>query len=44
MVRLVMWKQVGQCLLKAIKTVLGDAANEQIMSAWAVAYGVRGLS
>jgi len=31
---------VGEHLLKAIKDVLGDAATEDILSAWAEAYGV----
>jgi len=31
---------VGEHLLKAIKDVLGDAATEEILSAWAEAYGV----
>lgn len=31
---------VGKYLLKAIKTVLGDAATPEIMNAWAEAYGV----
>lgn len=31
---------VGEYLLKAIKTVLGDAATDEILSAWAQAYGV----
>lgn len=30
---------VGTCLLQAIKEVLGDAATEEIMEAWRVAYG-----
>ena len=30
---------VGSCLLQAIKTVLGDAATDEIMDAWAQAYG-----
>ncbi|KAE8380106.1 globin-like protein [Aspergillus bertholletiae] len=30
---------VGQGLLAAIKEVLGDAANEQVLDAWAAAYG-----
>lgn len=29
---------VGECLLKAIKDVLGDAATQPVMSAWAEAY------
>ncbi|RAP74192.1 NO-inducible flavohemoprotein [Paenibacillus montanisoli] len=31
---------VGQMLLQAIKDVLGDAATEEILQAWADAYGV----
>ncbi|XKH49708.1 NO-inducible flavohemoprotein [Chryseomicrobium palamuruense] len=31
---------VGEYLLKAIKTVLGDAATPEIINAWAEAYGV----
>lgn len=31
---------VGEFLLKAIKTVLGDAATPEIINAWAEAYGV----
>lgn len=31
---------VGKYLLKAIKTVLGDAATPEIINAWAEAYGV----
>ncbi|MCT2195648.1 MULTISPECIES: NO-inducible flavohemoprotein [Paenibacillus] len=31
---------VGENLLAAIKTVLGDAATEEILDAWAKAYGV----
>ncbi|SCU99999.1 LAMI_0G02212g1_1 [Lachancea mirantina] len=31
---------VGEYLLKAIKQVLGDAANQTILDAWAEAYGV----
>lgn len=31
---------VGEYLLKAIKEVLGDAATEQILTAWGDAYGV----
>lgn len=31
---------VGQNLLAAIKTVLGDAATDEIMDAWSQAYGV----
>lgn len=31
---------VGQNLLAAIKTVLGDAATDEIINAWAEAYGV----
>lgn len=31
---------VGEFLLKAIKTVLGDAATPEIIQAWAEAYGV----
>lgn len=31
---------VGEYLLKAIKEVLGDAATDEIISAWAEAYGV----
>lgn len=31
---------VGEFLLKAIKTVLGDAATDEIINAWADAYGV----
>ncbi|REE91359.1 nitric oxide dioxygenase [Paenibacillus taihuensis] len=31
---------VGQMLLKAIKEVLGDAATDEILGAWADAYGV----
>lgn len=31
---------VGKYLLMAIKEVLGDAATEEIMSAWAEAYGI----
>ncbi|WP_308636890.1 NO-inducible flavohemoprotein [Paenibacillus silvisoli] len=31
---------VGQMLLQAIKDVLGDAATEEILQAWAEAYGV----
>ncbi|MCW7536879.1 NO-inducible flavohemoprotein [Aquabacterium sp. A7-Y] len=30
---------VGRCLLAAIKEVLGDAATDDIMAAWAEAYG-----
>jgi hemoglobin-like flavoprotein len=30
---------VGQSLLRAIKEVLGDAATDDIMNAWAEAYG-----
>lgn len=30
---------VGQCLLRAIKEVLGDAATDEIIDAWAQAYG-----
>ena len=29
---------VGECLLKAIKDVLGDAATEDVMTAWTEAY------
>ena len=29
---------VGECLLQAIKDVLGDAATEEIMTAWTEAY------
>ncbi|MBS3805743.1 MAG: hypothetical protein KGY54_14445 [Oleiphilaceae bacterium] len=29
---------VGECLLRAIKDVLGDAATDDVMSAWAEAY------
>ena len=29
---------VGECLLEAIKTVLGDAATDEIMEAWKKAY------
>ena len=31
---------VGECLLKAIKDVLGDAATSEVMTAWAKAYQV----
>src|SRR5690606_32179480 len=31
---------VGEYLLKAIKEVLGDAATDEIINAWAEAYGV----
>ena len=31
---------VGECLLKAVKDVLGDAATPQIMEAWGQAYQV----
>lgn len=34
------YPMVGKSLLKAIKTVLGDAATDDIMNAWAVAYQV----
>ncbi|PCH63271.1 MAG: NO-inducible flavohemoprotein [SAR86 cluster bacterium] len=30
---------VGDCLLQAIKIVLGDAATDEVISAWAEAYG-----
>lgn len=30
---------VGQCLLRAIREVLGDVASDAIMAAWAEAYG-----
>jgi nitric oxide dioxygenase len=30
---------VGQCLLRAIKDVLGDAATDEIIEAWGAAYG-----
>lgn len=30
---------VGSCLLKAIKAVLGDAATDEVIAAWAEAYG-----
>ncbi|WP_350431934.1 NO-inducible flavohemoprotein [Shewanella sp. H8] len=30
---------VGSCLLQAIKTVLGDAATDEVIDAWAKAYG-----
>ena len=30
---------VGSCLLQAIKTVLGDAATDEIIDAWGQAYG-----
>lgn len=29
---------VGECLLKALKTVLGEAATDEIISAWGKAY------
>ncbi|MEY2830919.1 MAG: hypothetical protein RLZZ574_177 [Cyanobacteriota bacterium] len=29
---------VGECLLQAIKDVLGDAATEEVMTAWIEAY------
>lgn len=29
---------VGECLLQAIKDVLGDAATEEVMTAWTEAY------
>ncbi|CAM2955403.1 globin domain-containing protein [Helicobacter burdigaliensis] len=31
---------VGECLLIAIKEVLGEAANDEVIQAWAKAYGV----
>nr|WP_255412159.1 globin domain-containing protein [Cyanothece sp. BG0011] len=31
---------VGECLLQAIKDVLGEAATEEVMTAWAKAYQV----
>ena len=31
---------VGECLLQAIKEVLGDAATEEVMNAWTEAYQV----
>jgi len=33
------YPMVGDALLQAIKTVLGDAATDEIMDAWAEAYG-----
>ena len=30
---------VGECLLVAIKEVLGDAANDEVIEAWGKAYG-----
>lgn len=30
---------VGSCLLQAIKAVLGEAATEEVINAWAAAYG-----
>ncbi|WP_297635260.1 globin domain-containing protein [uncultured Clostridium sp.] len=30
---------VGECLLRAIKTVLGDAATDEVIEAWGKAYG-----
>lgn len=30
---------VGECLLKAIKTVLGDGATDEVLEAWGKAYG-----
>lgn len=30
---------IGECLLMAIKEVLGDAATDEIMEAWTAAYG-----
>lgn len=35
----IQYDAVGSCLLQAIKTVLGDAATDEIMDAWAQAYG-----
>ena len=31
---------VGECLLQAMKDVLGDAATDEVMEAWKEAYGV----
>jgi len=33
------YPMVGDALLQAIKTVLGDAATDEIMAAWGEAYG-----
>ncbi|MGL5648343.1 MAG: globin domain-containing protein [Clostridium sp.] len=30
---------VGECLLRAIKTVLGDGATDEVIEAWGKAYG-----
>jgi len=35
----VQYNAVGSCLIQAIKKVLGDAATDEILSAWAEAYG-----
>ena len=32
------YEVVGPCLLQAIKEVLGDAANEEIMNSWGEGY------
>ena len=32
------YEVVGPCLLQAIKEVLGDAANEEIMTSWGEGY------
>lgn len=35
----IQYDAVGSCLIQAIKSVLGDAATDDIINAWAAAYG-----